>query len=38
MVMGGGTYWATLFMDARPSRRKAAASRLEYYGKDEETP
>lgn len=36
MVMGGGTYWATLFMDARPARRKAEATRLQHHGKDEE--
>ncbi|MBU8865782.1 MULTISPECIES: DUF3040 domain-containing protein [Paenarthrobacter] len=37
MVMGGGTYWATLFIDARPARRKTAATRL-HQGRDRETP
>ncbi|MDQ0104058.1 MULTISPECIES: DUF3040 domain-containing protein [Paenarthrobacter] len=37
MVMGGGTFWATLFMDARPGRRKTTASK-QRQGKDKETP
>jgi len=27
MLMGGGTYWATLFMDERPLRRRPKANK-----------
>ena len=33
MMMGGGTYWATLFMDDRPLRRRPKANKT---GDDEE--
>ena len=37
MVMGGGTYWATLLMNARPARRKTGATRF-HHENDKESP